>query len=277
MNHFRRTRFQKSGSPSSARHLLAVLLTFPIAMTLAVSRATEGIDPCEEPFIPKQGQLPTSPPNDALVLFDGKQTNLFVNMAGSKSDWPTVDGALVSTANSRRSNHIVSRLHFRDADIHVEFLLPAQGDGNSGVYIQAIYELQILNSLGVEDPRAGDLGGIYGLFKPLVNASRPPGIWQVYDIRYCAPCRGSRGKIVKEGTISAWLNGRQIHDHVKIGEPNSPYSPYRYDTTPYLQNIWQRQQLTMTGPLVLQDHDNAVRFRNVWIRPLDDHACMYEP
>ncbi len=231
----------------------------------------------EEPFAPKQSDLPVPPPKGAIVLFDGKDTNLFLSKQGGKIDWPVEDGALVSSRGETRSNHIVSKLHFRDADIHVEFMTPQKSSGNSGVYIHGNYELQIFNSFGKKNPKAGDAGGIYGFHKPLVNAARKPGEWQVYDIRYRAPRRDKAGQIVEQGSITAWLNGQKVQDGSQFGEPRSTYHPYRYNTTPYLKKIWERQKETMTGPVFLQDHDSPVRFRNVWVKPLDDRAFMYEP
>lgn len=228
-------------------------------------------------FTPDQSQVPVAPPADAVVLFDGQDTHRFLNKEGGDVNWPIEDGALVSSRGGGRANHVVSQFHFRDAEIHVEFMLPEKTSGNSGVYIHGNYELQIFNSFGKENPGHGDAGGIYGFEKPLVNACRKPGEWQVYDIRYRAPRRDESGQIVDEGRITAWLNGQKVQEDARFGEPKSNYHPYRYGTTPYLQEIWKRQKQTMTGPVFLQDHDSPVRFRNVWVRPLDDHAFMYEP
>jgi hypothetical protein len=167
-------------------------------------------------------------------------------------------------------------LHLRDAEIHVEFAVDARAEGNSGVYIHGNYELQIFNSFGKQNPDAHDEGAIYDFHAPLVNASRKPGEWQVYDIRHRAPRRDDEGKIVQQGAITAWLNGQLVQDRSRFGEPRSVYHPFRYGTTPYLQKIWQRQLQTSTGPLFLQDHGSPTRFRNVWARPLDDKAAMYE-
>ena len=234
-----------------------------------------GADP--GPFSPRPDNLPVAPPDGAVVLFDGQGTNLFLSMSGGAIDWPTDDGALVSTRGERRTNHLVSTLHFRDAEIHVEFLLPEQSSGNSGVYIHGNYELQIYNSHGKTDPEMGDMGGIYGFAKPLANAARKPLQWQVYDIRYRAPRRDPSGEITQEGSITAYLNGVKVQENTQVGEPRSRWHPYKYGTTPYLQAIWKRQIETMTGPVFLQDHDSPVRFRNVWLRPLDDKAFVYQP
>jgi alpha-L-fucosidase len=228
-------------------------------------------------FAPDQSKLPVPPPQGAVVLLDGGGTNQFLSMAGGAIDWPIQAGALVSTHGSRNTNHVVSRLHFRDADIHVEFMLPETTGGNSGIYIHGNYELQIYNSYGTEDLSMEDIGSIYGFSKPLANACRKPGVWQVYDIRYRAPRRDAQGKITEEGSITAYLNGVLVQDNARIGGPRSRWHPFRHGTTPYLQAIGRRLKKTMTGPLFLQDHSSPVRFRNVWVRPLDNCAYRYEP
>jgi len=261
--------------PRTLLMIIAVSSLFAGALSAADDPRTK--DKAEKPFAPDQAKLPVAPPKDAIVLYDGKDVNLFLNKEGGPIDWPIEDGALVSSSGKRRANHIVSQLHFRDADIHVEFMLPPKGSGNSGVYIHGNYELQVINSFGKKNPGSGDAGAIYGFSKPLVNAGRKPGQWQVYDIRYRAPRRDKDGKIVEQGSITAWLNGQKVQDHFRFGEPRSTYHPYRYHTTPYLKQLWERQKKTMTGPVFLQDHHNPTRFRNVWVRPLDDRAFLYEP
>jgi hypothetical protein len=227
-------------------------------------------------FAPDQSRLPVAPPKDAMVLFDGKGKQAFVSMKGGQINWPADNGELVSTRGGSNANHIVSTVHFRDADIHVEFAINDKGAGNSGVYIHGNYELQIIDSFGKQQLTMEDIGAVYGFSKPLVNAARKRGEWQVYDIRYRAPRRDESSKIIEDGSITAWLNGKKVQDNARFGEPRSVYHPYRHGTTPYLQNIWARQKKTMTGPLFLQDHGNPVRFRNVWIVPLDDRAFVYE-
>ncbi|QDT63326.1 3-keto-disaccharide hydrolase [Calycomorphotria hydatis] len=228
-----------------------------------------------EDFAPAQDQLPAPVPDDAIVLLNDSGTIGFRSKTGGQIDWPYEEGELISTRGQTRSNHIVSTLHFRDADIHVEFQLPPEGAGNSGVYIHGNYEMQIIKSHNKQKPGESDMGGLYGFAPPLVQAAKPPGEWQVYDIRYRAPRRDAEGKIVEEGAITAWLNGKQVQDNVRFGEPRSVYHPFRYKSTDYLKAIWDQQLKTSVGPLFLQDHDSPVRFRNVWVRPLDDLAIEY--
>lgn len=227
-------------------------------------------------FQPNQKELPVPPPKDAIVLL-AEGTNEFLDKNGRAINWPLEDGIATSTRGEGRSNHIVSKLHFRDAEIHVEFKLPKKGSGNSGIYIHGNYELQIINSVGKEKLDQGDIGAVYGFAPALVNAGKGPEQWQVYDIRYTAPRRDDSGKIIEEGTITAWLNGQKVQEGTKLGEPRSKYHPYRYNTTDYLKTIWDKQKQTSVGPVFLQDHDNAVQFRNVWVKPLDDKAFEYKP
>jgi len=229
------------------------------------------------PFEPKQDKLPVAVPPGGTVLFDGSGSTKFLSKTGEKINWPVTDGQLVSTKGGQNSNHIVSAIHFRDAVIHVEFLLPPKGSGNSGVYIHGNYELQIIRSHEKKTLTQKDMGAVYGFAKPLVNAARKPGEWQVYDILYEAPRRDGKQKIVKQGSITAWLNGQLVQKNTRFGEPRSVYHPYRHQTTPYLKAIFEKQKKTMTGPVFLQDHGHAVRFRNVWILPLDDESKIYKP
>jgi hypothetical protein len=231
----------------------------------------------EPDFKPDQSKLPVAPPKGATVLLGEKGEHAFLSMAGEKIDWPIENGVTTSTSNKKNQNHLVSKLHFKDADIHVEFMLPEKGPGNSGVYIHGNYEIQILNSFGKEKVTQDDAGALYGFAAPLENACRKPGEWQVFDIRYRAPRRDESGKITENGTVTVWFNGKKVQDGTKFGEPKSTFHPFRYGNTPYLDKIRDRQKKTSVGPVFLQDHGNPVKFRNVWILPADDRAFVYEP
>ena len=229
----------------------------------------------EPEFKPDQGKLPVPPPKGATSLLGEKGTHSFLSMAGGPIDWPVEDGVTTSTPK-KNQNHIVSKLYFRDADIHVEFLLPEKGPANSGVYIHGNYEVQILNSFGKEKITQEDAGALYGFSPPLVNACRKPGEWQVFDIRYRAPRRDDSGTLIEKGTVTVWFNGKKVQDGTTFGEPKSAFHPFRYGNTPYLDKIRDRQKKTMTGPVFLQDHGNPVKFRNVWVLPTDGLAFTDE-
>ena len=233
-------------------------------------------------FRPDQSKLPAPIPADAIVLFDGTNAkggsdHLFVSMSGEAPNWPIEDGALVSTQKPGNVNHLCSRLHFRDADIHVEFLLPEKGAGNSGIYLHGNFELQIINSHQAKNLTQQEMGALYGFAPPLVNAARPPGEWQVYDIRFQAPRRNAAGKVETPGSIIAWLNGQLVQNGTTFEEPRSSFHPYRHGVTDYLKAIYPQQKATAIGPLFLQDHNSPIRFRNVWVRPLDNAAFLYNP
>ena len=223
-------------------------------------------------FRPRQDELPVPPPPGALVLFgDGSEPGgpKFTAMNGGPIDWKVEDGTLVVGRSKGHANHILSEPVFRDADIHAEFLTSPVAKGNSGLYIHGHYEMQIFDSFGADPPTDQDAGALYRFGKPLVNAARPAGEWQVYDIRFIAPRRGPDGAVTTPGRITAWLNGKLVQDGIEFTEPRSPYVPYRHGVTDHLRAIEATLRTTGRGPLFLQDHGSPVRFRNVWIRPLD--------
>lgn len=228
----------------------------------------------------EQSHFPAERPAEAVALFDGHGEPRFVSMDGAPIDWKIEGGELISTKGTKprrsRANHIVSTYHFRDAEMHIEFQLPDSGTGNSGVYIHGYYEVQIIDSHDKKKPSQHDAGAVYGFAPPLVNACRERGKWQNLDIQYHAPRWNAEGRLIEKGTISAWLNGQLVQDKLRVDEPRSAYRPLKYGRTPYLGTIEDRLRNTSTGPVFLQDHDNAVRFRNVWIRALDDRMHEYE-
>jgi hypothetical protein len=221
-------------------------------------------------FRPTQAPLPVPPPPGAIVLFgDGSEgPPKFTSLAGGRIDWPIRDGTLVVQQTGSNANHVVSTVTFADADIHAEFMVSPEAHGNSGLYLHGHYELQIYDSSGVEPPTGQDAGAVYRFAKPLVNAARPAGEWQVYDARFIAPRRDAAGRIERLGSITAWLNGRLVQDGVTVAEPRSPYTPYRHGVTDHLRAVERSLRTTGRGPLFLQDHGSPTRFRNIWVRPI---------
>jgi hypothetical protein len=236
-------------------------------------RTLRGLTPPAADFRPAQDVLPATPPPGAILLFgDGSEPGelKFTSMSGGPSDWTVADGTLIVTTTPGHANHAVSRATFRDAEIHAEFMTSPVAKGNSGLYLHGHYELQIFDSFGVDPPTDQDEGAVYRFGRPLVNAARPTGEWQVYDVRFIAPRRGDDGRVVTPGRITAWLNGKLIQDGLEFTEPRSPYIPYKHGVTDHLRTIEATLRKTGRGPLFLQDHGSPTRFRNIWIRPLDD-------
>jgi hypothetical protein len=139
-----------------------------------------------------------------------------------------------------------------------------------------MYELQILNSYeNPVDPKE-TVGAVYGISPPLVNAARKPGEWQLYDIFYTAPRRDGKGKVVEPGEITAMLNGVLVQHKVHFTESVSRWNPLVYQKTAYTDKILASIRKTGCGPLFLQDHGSPVKFRNIWLRPLDDKAKLFQ-
>ena len=142
--------------------------------------------------------------------------------------------------------------------LHVEFRVPympqakGQGRGNSGVYVQGRYEVQVLDSYGL-DSKDNDCGGIYSVAKPLVNACKAPTVWQSYDIEFHSP-KCTDGKKTEPARITVLHNGVKIHDNVKIDKDNTTAGLGGDPCKP--------------GPIMLQDHGNPVQFRNIWLAPI---------
>ncbi len=210
------------------------------------------------------------PPSDAEVLFDGSSTDAFLGIDGQPCRWEVRDGVMTVG-----TGFIVSKMHFRDAQIHAEFAVPAKGHGNSGLYIHGHYEMQISNTAGSTEPTKEMIGSLYRYELPLVNAGRPPLEWQSYDVIYRAP-RYKDGKIAAPGTMTSILNGVLVQNHVSFTEPRSPYTPYVYNATPYTAKILASIKSTDAGPLYLQDHQSPVQYRSVWIRPLDGKSHQFK-
>jgi len=167
-------------------------------------------------------------------------------------------GVLVNGPAGRTSN-LLSTFEHGDIEAHIEFMVPK--GSNSGVYFQARYEIQVLDSFGVEKPKYGDCGGIYRAARfdgrpPRVNASRAPGQWQTFDVVFQAPRFDAQGKkIANAKFVRVIHNGVVIHENVEVPQPT--IAAAFADEKP-------------TGPLMLQGDHGPVAYRNIWIRPLRD-------
>ena len=198
-----------------------------------------------------------SPPPGAVVLFSGSDLSHWQTRRGQPAAWPVADGAMAASRGD-----IISQEKFTDFQLHVEFNVPlmpdAQGQarGNSGVYLQGLYEIQVLDSYGLQ-PGKGDCGAIYGQAPPMVNACRPPEQWQSYDILFHAPRFDAAGTLIEKPRVTVLQNGIWIQDNVSIDGRTTA----SLDADPH-----------QSGPILLQDHGNRVRYRNIWIRPLSGQS-----
>lgn len=195
------------------------------------------------------------PPADAIVLFDGKDLSAWQTQDGKAPAWKVENGYA-----EVRSGGITTKAEFGDIQLHLEWASPAvvtgkdQGRGNSGVYFQGRYEIQVLDSFENPTYPDGQAGAFYGNAAPLVNAAQKPGVWQSYDIIFHAPKAGPDGKIVP-GSFTVIHNGVLVQDHVPIKGNATTAAPAK--------------GVVPTGPLHLQDHGNPVRYRNIWVRKLN--------
>ncbi len=198
----------------------------------------------------------SAPPSDAVVLFDGRDLSPWRGQQG-EAQWMVADGF----AEVSGTGNLFTKQEFGDCQLHIEWATPPvvagndQGRGNSGVYFHRRYEIQILDSYQNKTYPDGQAGAFYGNRPPLVNASRPPGEWQTYDIIFRAPKPGEDGKGLLPGALTVFHNGVLIQDHVPVKAPTTAAA--FNDVSP-----------TGKGPLMLQDHGNPVRYRNIWLRPL---------
>jgi hypothetical protein len=203
-------------------------------------------------------RLPVRPPADAVVLFDGTDLSKWLQARDSSpAQWIVRDGYFEVKAGS---GSLRTRDGFADVELHLEWAAPHPPDGsdqdrgNSGVYLMSKYELQVLDSWQNPTYPDGMAGAIYGQYPPLVNASRPPGEWQSYDIVFRAPRFDSSGRLVRPATITVRHNGVLVQDNVTLSGPTGHYSRPPYEA--------HADRL----PILLQDHAHPVRFRNIWLR-----------
>jgi hypothetical protein len=199
-------------------------------------------------------------PSDAVALFDGKDLSQWCDMDGKPTKWIVRDGYMECV---KGSGYIRTLQNFGDCQLHVEWASPVpaqgtgQGRGNSGVFFgRDRYEIQVLDCYENTTYADGSAGSIYGQYPPLVNASRPPGQWQSYDILYTAPRFDAAGKLLAPARITAFHNGVLIQNNVELTGPTAWVDRAPYTAHPEKQ------------PIAFQDHGNPVRFRNVWVREL---------
>jgi hypothetical protein len=208
---------------------------------------------------PPQVKVEFKKPANAITLFDGKDFSQWQRQGGGEIGWKIADGEMQIVP---KSGSIMTQRDVKDFMLHAEFktpVLPAdvrgQGRGNSGIYIQQRYEIQILDSFGLE-PKNNECGSIYTFKAPDRNVCAQPGEWQSYDILFRAARYGQKDgqpAKVQNARVTVFQNGVLIHDDVEVPRKTGAGQPEGPDPR----------------PILLQDHDNAVSFRNLWLVPLD--------
>jgi hypothetical protein len=204
-------------------------------------------------------EQPGKPPSDAIVLFDGKDLSHWKSENGGPAKWKVVDRSMEVV---KGAGNIFSREAFGDSQLHVEWAVPVpvhgegQDRGNSGVFLMGKYEIQVLDSYKNKTYADGQAAAVYGQYPPLVNASRPPGQWQTYDIFFHAPRFDAAGKVMRTARVTVLHNGVLVQDNVELTGPTQHGERPPYEAHP--------ERL----PMALQDHGDPVRFRNIWFREL---------
>ncbi|MBK9138591.1 MAG: DUF1080 domain-containing protein [Verrucomicrobia bacterium] len=221
---------------------------------------TRPLPPVVDPGFTSTQDKAGKAPSDAIVLFDGSDLSHWVAMNGEPTKWIVKDGAMECVPGS---GYIRTLRCFGDAQVHVEFAAPAkpegnsQGRGNSGFFFGLTrYEIQILDSYDNPTYADGSCASIYNQYPPLVNASRPPGQWQSYDIIWTAPRFEPDGRSRSPARVTLFHNGVLVQNNVELMGDTGWVTRGPYRAHP--------EKL----PISIQDHGNPVRFRNIWVREL---------
>src|SRR5665647_1389216 len=203
---------------------------------------------------------PVAPPSDAIVLFDGKGLGQWADAKGQPAKWKVENGTMEIVP---KTGGIRTIKGFGDCQLHVEWMAPSpargtdQDRGNSGVFLMDLYEVQVLDCYGSSTYAYGMTAAIYGQYPPLVNACRPPGECQTYDIVFHRPRFDKNGQVLAPARMTVFHNGLLVHDCDVLTGPTAHKArpPYKMHADKL--------------PLSLQDHDHPVRYRNIWLRELE--------
>ena len=203
---------------------------------------------------------PVPPPADAVALFAGEDLGAWTDAKGQPARWKVENGYFEAVP---KTGDVRTVKGFGDCQLHVEWMAPSpakgadQDRGNSGVFLMGLYEVQVLDCYGNRTYADGMTAAIYGQFPPLVNACRPPGEWQTYDIVFHRPRFDQDGNVLAPARMTVLHNGILVHDNAVLTGPTAHKArpPYKMHADKL--------------PISLQDHGHPVRFRNIWIRELE--------
>ncbi len=232
----------------------------PPKMVPEMTEFWEPVPKVVEPGKAAQNAAMTAP-SDAVILFDGKDLSKWESVEGGAAQWVVNNGVFTV---KKGTGDIVTKQEFNDFQLHIEWSIPAditgksQARGNSGIFMQGIYELQVLDSYNNQTYVNGQAGSIYKQSPPLVNAMRKPGEWNVYDVIYTAPRFKENGSLFSPARITVLHNGVVIQNDTQI----KGHTPY-IGLPEYTQHG--------KGPIRLQDHGDPsepISYRNIWIREL---------
>ena len=252
-------------------------LLVPALILVAAAHAQNAAHPARPPMpkpdatdqwtpVPPVVNVPaaTGIPSDAIVLFDGKNLNAWesTDRANPAPRW-TLEPASRAVVVAPNTGDLRTKQSFGDVQLHIEWRSPAevkksgQGRGNSGVFLMGLYELQVLDSWKNDTYVNGQAGAIYKQFPPLVNAARPPGEWQAYDIVFIAPRFNADGTLATPARMTVFHNGVLVQHDMALRGPTENRGLPVYK--PHADKL----------PLSLQNHGgDAVAYRNIWVREL---------
>jgi len=252
--------------------VITIFAFFPLISLAASSSAAGAKEPWQlaeetEVWAPVPAVVTANentPPSDAITLFDGKSLSQWQGAEGGEAKWDVQNGALTVVP---KTGDIKTKESFCDAQLHIEWTTPikvtgedgkeltSQARNNSGVFFQELYEVQILDSYNNKTYSNGQAGSIYKQHIPLVNPTRAPGVWQTYDIIFTAPKFNAAKKLTSPARATVLLNGVLVQNNVEIQGATAWIGKPAYSAHG-------------CAPLRLQDHGNAVSFRNIWVRKL---------
>jgi hypothetical protein len=253
---------KQSASACAVLLLAAICPGRPLSAQQPVEWPVNSMERPHPPVVDPGPERPPEPaPSDALVLFDGHDLSAWLKYDGSDPGWRVHDDELEVVGGS---GSIMTRQRFGNIQLHLEWAAPmpptgeGQERGNSGVFLMGKYEVQVLDCWQNVTYADGQAAATYGQTPPLVNACRPPGKWQSYDIIFHRPRFTVDGKVQRPARVTVLHNGVLVQDGVAFTGQTVHGKPAIYE--PHADRL----------PLILQDHGNPVRYRNIWVRELRD-------